>query len=146
MGLISLGAGIAIGYAIGTSKGREKVETTFDSAKKKAGETWNRPDVQDFVSKTSERAEELAHEVADQSRRAAAYASDAVKKAAEQADAAADKAEDIIDEAEETVQQAAAEYKSPETKTTYNGDVISDPGQTTERKGTDWANEGGSKP
>lgn len=146
MGLISLGAGIAIGYAIGTTKGREKVESTFESAKKKAEETWNRPDVQDFVSKTSERAEEFAHDVAEQSRKAAAYASEAVKKASEQADDVAGRAEDIIDEAEEAVQEKAEEYKAPQTKTTYNGDVVSDPGQTTERKGTDWANEGGAKP
>ncbi|WP_258934623.1 hypothetical protein [Nesterenkonia pannonica] len=59
------------------------------------------------MSKTSERAEELVHEVAVQGRRAATYASDAVRSASEQADAAANRAEDIIDEAEETVQRAA---------------------------------------
>ncbi|WP_146340129.1 hypothetical protein [Nesterenkonia sp. NBAIMH1] len=41
------------------------------------------------MSKTSERAEELVHEVAVQGRRAATYASDAVRSASEQADAAA---------------------------------------------------------
>ncbi|WP_022873843.1 hypothetical protein [Nesterenkonia alba] len=157
MGLISLGVGIGIGYVIGTKTGREKFDRAIESARTTAEETWNRPDVQDFVHKASDTASQVAHDVAESSRTAAAYASEAVKKAAEQAAEAAAKAEDAAETAEEKVaeateaaeekvEEAAEEYRPPQTKTTYNGDVVSDPGQSTERKGTDWANEGGAKP
>ena len=128
MGLFSLGAGIAIGYVIGTKTGREKANDGLNSAIRSAEDTWNRPEVQDFVSKTSETTTQLRHDFAEGAKKAAAAASDAVKKA------------------EGMVEEVAEEFKAPETKTTYRGDSISDPGQSTERKGTDWANEGGFKP
>ena len=124
MGLFSLGAGIAIGYVIGTKTGREKVNDGLNSAIRSAEDTWNRPEVQDFVSKTSETTTQLRHDFAEGAKKAAAAATDAMKK----------------------VEEVAEEFNPPETKTTYNGDSISDPGQTTERRGTDWADEGGSKP
>lgn len=128
MGLLSLGAGIAIGYVIGTKTGRDSFNDGLNNAIRSAEDTWNRPEVQDFVAKTTETTTHLRHDLAEGAKKAAAAASEAVKKA------------------ETLVEEVAEEFKPPETKTTYNGDVISDPGQSTERKGTDWANEGGFKP
>ncbi|WP_150460992.1 hypothetical protein [Nesterenkonia ebinurensis] len=146
MGLLSLGAGVAIGYVIGTKTGKEKFDRGIESVKTKAQETWEREDVQDFVAKTSDTATKVSHDMAESTKKAATAASDLLKKAAEKADEAEEKVSDVVDEAEDIVQEKAEEFKSPQTKTTYNGDVISDPGQSTERKGTDWANEGGAKP
>lgn len=150
MGLLSLGAGVAIGYVIGTKNGKEKLDSTVESAKKTAEEKWNDPKVQELVTKASDTATKVAHDVAEGTKKAAAYASETVKQGAEKAEAAAEAAEETVsdaaDAAEETVAEAAEEYTAPQTKTLPNGDVVSDPSQSTERKGTDWANEGGAKP
>lgn len=128
MGLLSLGAGVAIGYVIGTTTGREKFDAGFDNVRRSAEETWNRPDVQEFVEKTSESTYQLRQDLADGAKKAVAVASDAVKKA------------------EHRVNEGAEEFSSPETRTTYDGDVVSDPAQSTESSGADWSNEGGSEP
>lgn len=146
MGLVSLGAGVAIGYFLGTKTGKEKLDAGIDRAKQTAQQTWEREDVQDLVAKASDTATKVSHDVAESAKKAASVASDSLKKAAEKADDAEEKVADVVDEAEETVAEKAEEFRAPQTKTTYNGDVISDPGQSTERKGTDWANEGGAKP
>lgn len=146
MGLISLGAGVAIGYVIGTKNGKEKAEAGFESLKRSAQETWEREDVQDFVSKATDTATKVSHDVAEGAKKAAHVATEAVKKASEKAAEAEDAVADVIDEAEDMVSERAEEFKSPETASTGTGDVQSDPAQSTERKGTDWANEGGAKP
>lgn len=145
MGLLSLGAGVAIGYVIGTKTGRDKLDTGLSTVKKNAEETWNRPDVQDFVHRASDTATKVAHEAAGGAKKAAAAASEAVKKAAEKTEEAEVAVSEIVDEAEEKVEEAAEEFTGPETHSTYRGDFVSDPAQSTERKGSDWANEGGAK-
>lgn len=127
MGLVSLGAGIAIGYMIGTKTGREKLNSGFDHAIRSAEDTWNRSDVQDFVAKTTDSTSQLRHDFAEGAKKAAAAATDAMKKA------------------ESRVEEAAEEFKPPQTEATHTGDVVSDPAQSTERKGSDWSNEGGAK-
>lgn len=144
MGLLSLGAGVAIGYVIGTKTGKDKLDSGIGNVKKTAQETWEREDVQDFVHKATDTATKVTHDVAENAKKTAAAASEALKKAADKADEATGKVDDIVDEAEEFVEEKAEEFASPKTKTTYNGDVVSDPSQSTERKGTDWANEGGA--
>lgn len=146
MGLVSLGAGIAIGYLIGTKSGKAKVDASFDNVRRTAQETWEREDVQDFVSKATDTATKVSHDVADGARRAASAASEAVRKAAEMVDEAEDAVDDVVDEAEDLVSEKAEEFRAPETASAPRGDVQSDPAQSTERKGTDWANEGGAKP
>lgn len=146
MGLLTLGAGVAIGYFIGTKTGKEKLDAGIENVKKTAQDTWEREDVQGFVAKTSDTASRVSHDVTESAKKAAATASDLMKKAAEKADEAEEKVSEVVDEAEDFVQQKAEEFKAPQTETTYNGDVVSDPAQSTERKGTDWANEGGAKP
>lgn len=128
MGLLSLGTGVAIGYVIGTKTGRRTFDASFDNVRKNAEETWNRPDVQEFVEKTTESTYQLRQDLADGAKRAVAVASDAVKRA------------------EQKVNEATDEFVSPETETTYDGDVVSDPAQSTESSGADWSNEGGSDP
>lgn len=128
MGLLSLGAGVAIGYVIGTKSGREKVDAGFDNVKKSAEDTWNRPDVQEFVEKTTESTYQLRQDIAAGARKVVAVASDAVKKA------------------EHKVNEATEEFTAPETETSFDGDVVSDPAQSTESSGADWSNEGGSDP
>ncbi|GAA4827949.1 hypothetical protein [Garicola koreensis] len=128
MGLLSLGTGVAIGYVIGTKTGRKTFDASFDNVRKNAEETWNRPDVQEFVEKTTESTYQLRQDLADGAKRAVAVASDAVKRA------------------EQKVNEATDEFVSPETETTYDGDVVSDPAQSTESSGADWSNEGGSDP
>src|SRR5699024_5709553 len=126
MGLLSLGAGVAIGYVIGTNTGRKTFDASFDTMRKSAEETWNRPDVHEVVEKTTESTYQLRQELADGAKRAVAVASDAVKRV------------------EQKVNEATDEFVSPETETTYDGDVVSDPAQSTESSGADWSNEGGS--
>lgn len=127
MGLLSLGAGVAIGYVIGSKTGREKVDAGFDNVRKSAEDTWKRPDVQEFVEKTSESTYQLRQDLADGARKAVAVASDAVRRA------------------EHRVNEATEEYTSSEGRSTYEGDVVSDPAQSTEAEGADWSNEGGSE-
>lgn len=161
MGLLSLGVGIAIGYGIAVKPGKEKLDAGISKVRGTAQETWEREDVQDFVHKTSDTATKVSQDVSESARKAAAVASDAIKKgtekatdaaaeAAEKAESAADAAEEKVSEtaqaAEEKVKETAEEFKAPTTKTLPNGDVVSDPSQTTEREGHDWANEGGAKP
>lgn len=129
MGLVSLGAGVAIGYLIGTKTGRDKVDTSIESVKKTAQETWEREDVQDFVSKATDTATRVSHDVAEGAKKAAAVASDAVKKASEKAEEAEEAVADVVNEAEDIVEEKAGEFTS------------------TDREGTDdWTNEGGAKP
>ncbi|MVT26308.1 hypothetical protein [Nesterenkonia alkaliphila] len=118
MGLLSLGAGVAIGYVIGTKTGREKAEAGLENMKKTAQQTWDREDVQEFVSKASDTATKVSHDVAEGAKRAAAVASDALKKAAEKADEAEEKVADVVDEAEDIVEEKAEESEGSETKTT----------------------------
>lgn len=146
MGLVSLGAGVAIGYLIGTKTGKEKVDAGFENIKRTAQETWEREDVQDFVSKATDTATKVSHDVAEGFKKGASVASEAVKKASEKAEEAEEAVAEVIDEAEDVVAEKAEEFNSPETARTGTGDVQSDPAQSTERKGTDWANEGGAKP
>lgn len=107
MGLLSLGAGVAIGYVIGSKRGRAQLDEQLENVKKTAEETWHRPDVQDFIHKASDAANRVSHDVADTAKRAAEMASDAVKKAAEKAEQAEAAVADVVDEAEETVERAA---------------------------------------
>lgn len=76
MGLISLGAGVAIGYMLGTDKGRENLGKLRQSAEEK----WNDPKVQDTVRKAEETANNVAHDVASRTKEAAAAASDIFKQ------------------------------------------------------------------
>lgn len=112
MGLLSLGAGVAIGYVIGTKSGQRN----FDNLKRTAGEKWNDPKVQDAVRKAEETANNVAHDVAGRAKEAVTAASGAIKDGLSEAtDAAADaeqkvdeaaaKAEDTVEEAEEKVDE-----------------------------------------
>lgn len=141
MGLLSLGAGIAIGYVIGTKTGREGFERGVESVKSTASETWHDPKVQDAVRRAEETANTVAHDVADRAKKAAAAASEAIRSGVAEAE---ETVEDAADAVKETADEAREKSSSPETKATYNGDVLSDPGLTTERKGTDWSDEGGA--
>lgn len=137
MGLLSLGAGIAIGYVIGTKSGREGFERGVESVKSTASEKWHDPKVQDAVRRAEETANTVAHDVADRAKKAATAASEAIRSGVAEA-------EETVEDAAETVKETTEQHRPPETKTTYNGDVVSDPGLTTERKGTDWSDEGGA--
>ncbi|GGE60517.1 hypothetical protein GCM10011401_04250 [Nesterenkonia cremea] len=112
MGLLSLGAGVAIGYVIGTKSGQK----SFDSFKRTAEEKWNDPKVQDAVRKAEETANSVAHDVAGRAKEAVTAASGAIKDGLSEAtDAAADaeqkvdeaaaKAEDTVEEAEEKIDE-----------------------------------------
>lgn len=81
MGLISLGAGVAIGYVIGTKNGKAKLEKGIESVKRTADETWNDPKVQDFVHKASDSAAKVAHEATTGAKRTASAAADAWRSA-----------------------------------------------------------------
>lgn len=108
MGLLSLGAGVAIGYVIGTKSGRESV----DSFKKSAGEKWNDPKVQDAVRRAEETANNVAHDVAGRTKQAAVAASEAIRKGLTEATDAAAEAEAKVDEAAEKVQETADEAEA----------------------------------
>lgn len=139
MGLISLGAGVAIGYVLGSKNGKEKLDRRLGSVKKSAEETWQDPKVQDFVHKASETATRVAHDVAESAKKAAALASETVNKGSE---TVAESAE----AAEVKVEEAAEEYATAETKTTGRSDGHSGSTSNSEGRDTDnWTNEGGAK-
>ena len=106
MGLLSLGAGVAIGYVIGTKSGQK----SFDSFKRTAEEKWNDPKVQDAVRKAEETANNVAHDVAGRAKEAVTAASGAIKEGLSEATDVAAEAEEKIDDAavraEETVDEA----------------------------------------
>jgi hypothetical protein len=107
MGLLSLGAGVAIGYLIGTKTGKNRVDEGAHHAKKSAQEIWEREEVQDFVSMASDTATRVTHEVAESAKKAAKSASEALRKAADKADEAQEMMADVVDEAEDTVEAKA---------------------------------------
>lgn len=111
MGLLSLGAGVAIGYVIGTKTTRADVERGLEKVRRTAEDTWNDPKVQDFVKKTEQTANEVAHEVAERSKAAAAAASEAMKNRAEEAEetvaSTAETVKETADDAAERVADAA---------------------------------------
>ena len=116
MGLLSLGAGVAIGYLIGTQTGRNKVDEGIEQAKKSAQETLGREEVQDFVSMASDTATRVTHEIAENAKRAAKSASEALRKAADKADEAQSMRADVVVEAEETVESKAEEVTGQGSK------------------------------
>lgn len=109
MGLLSLGAGVAIGYLIGTKTGKNRVDAGTEHAKKSAQQIWEREEVQDFVSMASDTATRVTHEVAESAKKAAKSASDTLRKAADKADEAQEMMADVVDEAEDTVESKAQE-------------------------------------
>ncbi|NDK31471.1 hypothetical protein [Nesterenkonia haasae] len=115
MGLISLGAGVAIGYLIGTKTGQSRVDAGIESAKKSAQETWEREEVQDFVSMASDTATRVTHEVAEGAKKAAKSASEALRKAADKADEAQEMMTDVVDEAEDIVEAKAQEFSGDQS-------------------------------
>ncbi len=108
MGLLSLGAGVAIGYVIGTKSGRE----SFDSFKKSAGEKWNDPKVQDAVRKAEETANNVAHDVAGRAKEAVTAASGAIKDGLSEATDVAAEAEAKVDEAAQKAEEKVEEAES----------------------------------
>lgn len=120
MGLISLGAGVALGYFLGTQTGREKIDAGYDAVKKKTEEFWEREDVQDFATKAGDTATRVTNDVAEGAKAAATAASDALKNTSETTSSTATSAdepaaaEDIIDEPEEAeaTAQATANWKN----------------------------------
>ncbi len=137
MGLISLGAGVAIGYVLGSKNGKEKLDRRLDSVKKSAEETWQDPKVQDFVHKASETATRVAHDVTESAKKAAAFASETVNKGSETV-------ADTAEAAEVKVEEAAEEYTT--AKTTGHSDGHSGSTANSEGRDTDdWTNEGGAK-
>lgn len=114
MGLLSLGAGVAIGYLIGTKTGKDRVDLGIENAKKSAQDTWEREEVQDFVSMASDRATRVTHEVAEGAKRAAKSASEVLRKAADKADEAQGMMSDVVDEAEDVVEAKAQEFSAAE--------------------------------
>ncbi|MGQ7787427.1 hypothetical protein [Nesterenkonia sp. K-15-9-6] len=127
MGLLSLGVGMAVGYVLGTKHGKEG----FEQARRSASEAWNDPDlqekIQDTVSSVGDTAGKVAQDVAEKTRRAATAAAEAVRRGGA--------------EAAETFEE---EFHAPETVPSSHGDVDSDPGLSTEKEGSDWAQEGGA--
>lgn len=115
MGLLSLGAGVAIGYLIGTKKGQDRVDVGIENAKKSAQEAWEREEVQDFVSMASDTATRVSHEVAEGAKKAAKSASGALRKAADKADEAQEMMTDIVDEAEDIVEAKAQEFSGDDS-------------------------------
>lgn len=129
MGLLSLGAGVAIGYLIGTNTGKDRVDVSIENAKKSAQDTWEREEVQDFVSMASDTATKVTHEVAESAKKAAKSASEVLRKAADKADEAQEMMSDVVDEAEDIVEAKAQEFTDK---------------QSGERASSRWMNEGGA--
>lgn len=126
MGLLSLGVGMAVGYVIGTKTGQSGLE----KARRSASDLWNTPEVQDkvqgAVSTASDNAARLAQDVAEKTVRTATAAADILKQGAAEVS-------EIFED----------EYHAPETAPASHGDVVTDPGLSTEKEGSDWAQEGG---
>lgn len=64
MKLFTLGTGIAIGYLIGSKRGRAEFERTLSTVRKNAAEKWKDPKVQEQVSKAEDTAKKYASEAA----------------------------------------------------------------------------------
>lgn len=104
MGMISLGAGIAIGYVIGTKTGQNTFERGVQSVRSTASETWHDPKVQDAVRRAEETTNNVAHDVTDRAKKAATAFGEAVRSGASQA---ADTAVNLAAEAEQAADAAA---------------------------------------
>lgn len=137
MGLVSLSVGVAVGYVIGTRTGR----SGLDKARRSASDAWNSPEVQETVqgavSSAGDTASKLAQDVAETARRSATAAVEAVRQGAAEAS-------EFFDQEFAAQKSSDPTYHAPETAPTGTGDVVTDPGLSTEKEGTDWAHEGGS--
>lgn len=127
MGLVSLGAGIAIGYMIGTRSGRDKFNDGLNAAIRTAEDTWHRDDVQDFVAKATDSTSQLRQDFADGAKRAAAAASGAARQAEQMVDAAAE--------------GFAASQREP----AYDGSVVTDPDDSAQPPENGSTDAGGSR-
>ncbi|WP_010525122.1 hypothetical protein [Nesterenkonia sp. F] len=143
MGLFSLGVGVAVGYVLGSKNGGE----SLDRARRTASETWNDPTVQEQVNRASDVAARTAQDVAAGARKAADAAAEAVRTSAERVREAADA--DLAD-ASPSAGSGGEDPGDPDSSPTTTaagaeggGDVVSDPGLSTEETGGDWADEGG---
>lgn len=157
MRLFTLGAGVAIGYIIGSKRGKAELERSLNTVKKNAAETWKDPKVQETVSKAGDTAKQYVSTVADSVKKRADEASapltdkavdvaarveDTVKKAGSNADKlvdqAADKVEKQADAAGENTSQSSRDNKSSDSSSSGNSSNDSSPGSASDKpSGTD---------
>lgn len=93
MRLFTLGAGVAIGYIMGSKRGQAQFERTLETVKQNAAEAWKDPKVQDTVSKAGETAKKYASTAADSVKK---QANEVTENAADTAKSVAAKAEDTV--------------------------------------------------
>ena len=117
MGLVSFGAGIALGYVLGQRSSAADVER----ARQVAAQTWQDPKIQETVRRVESTANAVANEFTQKSREVLASAAEAVKQVLAESSAAARQEPDPVSE-----------------------DIVSDPALSTEDTGSDWSDEGGS--
>lgn len=102
------GAGMAVGYVLGTRAGRE----SYEQLKTKAQELWNDPKVQDTVSSTTDAIKDKAPEIQDSVKDALGKSgsdsgSDTLSKVKDAASKGADKAKDAASKGTEKAKDAA---------------------------------------
>lgn len=111
------GAGVAVGYVLGTRAGRE----SYEQIKTKAQELWNDPKVQDTVSSTTEALKDKAPEVSESVKDAlnkggSDSGSDTVSKVKDAVSKGADKAKDAASDAKEAASKGADQAKDAASK------------------------------
>lgn len=115
MGLVSFGAGVALGYVLGHRNAAADIE----QARRAAAQTWQDPKVQETVRRVESSANAVANEFAHKSQEVLSAAAEAVKQAIAESSAA-----------------ARQEPSSSE-------DVVSDPAPSTQDAGADSSDDGG---
>ncbi len=117
MGLVSFGAGVALGYVLGHRNSAADVER----ARQVAAQAWQDPKVQETVQRVESTANAVANEFAQKSQEVLASAAEAVKQV--------------------LAESSAATRQEPDPS---SEDIVSDPALSTEDAGSDWSDEGGS--
>lgn len=126
--VLTLGAGVAIGYFLGNREGRAQAEEAARQAQRTVQQFWQDP-------KTQERVHETAGQMAD-----------VVKEKAPALGGVADTAADMVDKStgygsNEAPEQANSRHAAPgnekagHEKTKAKGDTISDPSESLEEEG-----------
>jgi len=121
-GKIMFGAGLALGFVLGSKSGR----SAYESLKSKSQELWHNPTVQDKVHQATDAVKDKAPEVADQ-------LTEAAKKAGS---VAADKLPG---------RHGKDDGGASTGTTTTVRDTVSDPAHN-DQTGQNWTDEGGAMP
>ncbi len=147
MGLVSFGAGVALGYVLGNRNSTADMER----ARRAAAQTWQDPKVQETVRRAENAANALANELAHKSQDVLSAAAEAVKQAIAESTGASHQESSAAGAGTASSGSPAEGTPSPRTRSqdpitaaTPAGDVLSDPALSTEDAGADWTDEGGS--